>query len=184
MSDQTDPKNTLGGRDAAPSGEQKKQELAAYERLRAQVRKLLAEARETVNADTLRQAVDKAAAPLKEMGEFTAETVNKGIAALKKDLSAVAQRLEPKREAFADKTGDLFDAWRDRGAVFLGQAATAIGEWLRQAGERLEHPTYHAGEMTAGGHFPCTACGASLTLPKPGHLPSCPQCHKTEFRRI
>ncbi len=164
--------------------EQQKQELAAYEKLRALVKKIFAEAHETVNAETLHQAVDKAVKQLKEMGEYSAETVNRGVQALKKDLASAVQRLEPKWEVFAEKTADLFDAWRDRGTVFLGRAATAIGEWLRQAGERLEHPLYRSGEMTAGGSFQCTACGAQVTLPRPGHLPSCPQCQKTEFHRV
>jgi len=163
--------------------QQQQEELAAYDKLRQNLKKILSEIHENVNADTLRHAVDKAGAQLKEVGEHTAEAVNKAAAALKKDLASVGAKLEPKWEALAGKTGDLFDAWRDRSSVFLGQASRALGDWLQQLSSRLEHPSYQTGEMTFGGTFECTACGEQVTLDKAGHLPPCPKCYKTEFRR-
>lgn len=163
---------------------EQKEELAAYEKLRQRVKQSLAEVRETVNADNIRQVVDKAGTQLKEVGEHTAEAINKATQALKKDLSSVANKLEPKWEAFAEKTDDLFEAWRDRSSVFLGQASRAIGDWLQGVGTKLEHQTYRTGEMSYGGTFECTACGERVELPKAGHLPPCPKCSKTEFQRI
>lgn len=164
--------------------EQQKQELAAYEKLRERVKAILSEVRETVNADTVKQAIDKASTELKEAGGHTAETVNRVAASLKKDLADTAEKLGPKWETFSEKTSDLFGVWRDRSGVFLANAATAVGEWLQQFGSKLEHKTYRAGEMSYGGSFECSACGEHLKLPGPGHLPSCPQCEGVEFRRI
>ena len=45
---------TPGGND-----EEQKQELAAYEKLRERVKVILSEVRESVNADTVKQAIEK-----------------------------------------------------------------------------------------------------------------------------
>lgn len=163
---------------------QQKEELAAYGKLRADVRKILGEVRDTINSDTIKSAVDRAAKELKEVGDHTSETISKVANTLKKDLASAAERMGPKWEKFSDKTADLFGVWRDRGSIFLGHAAQATGEWLREIGSKLEHQGYHTGETIYGGTFECTACGEHVMLQKPGHLPPCPKCFKTEFRRI
>jgi hypothetical protein len=60
--------------DAANSS---KQERAAYQRMRAEFKKILAGAQDTINADTIRQAFDRAGRELKELGEFVPETVDR-----------------------------------------------------------------------------------------------------------
>lgn len=76
----------------------------------------------------------------------------------------------PKWEAFTEKSADLFGVWRDRGSQFLAQAATAIGDWLQQAGTRLEQQTYRMGDRDA---FEYTDCGERVVLEIPAHLPPC-----------
>ena len=169
---------------ALPSPREQKVELAAYERLRKAVGKILAESRDTVNAETLKQAFDKATAELRKTGEFTAETINKIAAALRRDMTSAAMKMGPKWGAFSEKTADLFEVWRDRGRVFLGRAADAVGEWLQQMGAKLEEQAYHAGDMVQAGTFECTNCGEPVLLRTPGHLPICTKCHKMEFRRV
>ena len=75
--------------------EHKDQEVAAYEKLRQEVKRLLAEVRENVNAETVKQALDKASARMKEAGGYTAEVVSKASDALKKDLARTSERLGP-----------------------------------------------------------------------------------------
>ena len=164
--------------------EEQKQELAAYEKLRERVKVILSEVRESVNADTVKQAIEKAATELKEAGGHTAETVNRVAASLKKDLADAAEKLGPKWEVFSEKTSDLFEVWRDRSGVFLANAASAVGDWLQQLGSKLEHKTYRAGEMSYGGTFECSACGEHIELQGPGHLPPCAKCAAVEFRRV
>jgi hypothetical protein len=167
-----------------PGPQQQKEELAAYDRLRQAVGKILADTRETVNADTLRQAFDRAADDLKRTGEYTAETVGKITASMRKDIASAAVKMGPKWEAFAGKSADLFGVWRDRGSQFLAQAANAVGEWLQQAGTKLEQQVYRTGEMADRGTFECTGCGEHVVLHTPAHLPLCAKCRKTEFRRV
>jgi Zinc-ribbon containing domain len=167
----------------ASGPEHKDQEVAAYEKLRQEVKRLLAEVRENVNAETVKQVLDKASARMKEAGGYTAEVVGKASEALKKDLARTAQRLGPKWSEFSEKSADLFAVWRDRGTHFLGRAAVATGEWLQKTGSRLEHQTYRSGEITYGGTFECTGCKETTVLTQSGRLSDCPRCAGTEFRR-
>jgi hypothetical protein len=167
-----------------PSPQQQKAEVAAYEKLRDTVGKVLADVRGTVNADTVKQAFDKATDELRKTGELTADTVNKITASVRKDMATAAQKMGPKWEAFTEKSADLFTVWRDRGGQFMAQAASAVGEWLQQAGDRMKQQTYRTGEMTAGGVLECTACGEHIVLDTTAHLPPCPKCKNMEFRRV
>ena len=53
------------------------EELATYEKLRKQVTKSLGELNEKLNTKTISQAMDKAIADLKGMGEHSKEAVTK-----------------------------------------------------------------------------------------------------------
>lgn len=165
------------------SAQQKKEEVAAYEKLRQEAKRIFSEMRENVNAETMREAVDKAGARLKEAGGYTAEVLNKASEALRKDAAYAMEKLGPKWDAFSEKSADLFDVWCDRSTLFLSQASVAVGEWLQKAGTRLGHLTYRTGEMTSGGTFSCTACGELMVQSGAGHLSECPKCKGTEFRR-
>jgi len=167
-----------------PSPQQQKQELAAYEKLRAQVRHLLAETRDTLSADTVRNTLEQAVAQLRQLGEHTADAIDKAAAAVERDLAGAAQRIGPKWEAFSEKTADLFEAWRDRGRQSLTDATTALADWLQRAGGRLKTHTYRTGEVAAAGTLECLACGGRIVLATSAHVPPCPKCKKMEFRRL
>jgi hypothetical protein len=167
-----------------PSAKQQREEVIVYEKLSAAVKKFLADAQDTVNGETVRRAFDKATEEIKKTGAHTAETVGKIAAGLRKDMASAAARMGPQWQAYSEKSADLFTVWRDRGNVFLSQAATAVGEWLEQTSAKFAPPTYRAGEMAASGTFECALCGERLTLGTSGHLPACPKCGKLEFRRI
>ncbi|MDH3310153.1 MAG: DUF2934 domain-containing protein [Gammaproteobacteria bacterium] len=167
-----------------PSPQQQKQERAAYDKLRAGVTKVLAEARDTVNAETLKHAFERATAELKKTGEYTAETVGKISTSLRKDMTSAAMKMGPKWEAFSEKSSDLFGVWRDRSNMFLAGAADAMADWLHQAGSKLEQQVYQSGEMVHSGTFECTGCGERVVLNTPAHLPPCAKCRKVDFRRV
>ena len=166
-----------------PGVERGDDEVAAYERLRQEVNRLLAEVRENVNAETVKDALDRASVRMKEIGEYTAEALNKAAEALRRDLARTVQTLGPKWSEYSEKSADLFAVWRDRGTHFLGRAAVATGEWLQKTGARLEHQTYRSGEITYGGTFECASCSDMTALAQSGRLPACARCTGTEFRR-
>lgn len=167
-----------------PTPRQQKEEAVVYEKLREALSKFLAEAHDTVNGETVRHAFDRATEEMKRTGVYTTETIGKIAATLRKDMAAAAAKMGPQWEAFSEKSEGLFSVWRDRGSIFLGHAADAVGEWLQQTSAKLTPPVYRAGEMVSRGTFECTLCGERITLGTAGHLPACPQCSKLEYRRV
>lgn len=167
-----------------PAPAQQQRELAAYRKLRADVQKMLADAKDTLSGDTIRQSLDDARERLRAVGEHTAEAIDKAIASVEKEMLGASRHMGARLENFSERTADVFYIWRDRGSLFLAQAAKALGDWTQEVGARLGQQSYRTGEITAGGELECTACGERLRLETPAHLPLCPKCHKTEFRRV
>ena len=66
-----------------------KQERAAYQRMRAEFKKILAGAQDTINADTIRQAFDRSGRELKELGKFVPATVDRAGKRLKQAHTAL-----------------------------------------------------------------------------------------------
>jgi hypothetical protein len=181
-------------------------ELATYEKLRQQVTKNLGELNEKINAKTIGQAMDKAMADLKEMGEHSKDAVTKAGETLKKDIASTTENIRPKIDKVTAPAREQFDHWldkggalwrdisneaahvkefsRDKGAAFLLNITRGLIEWRRDMKEKLDTSLqYKSGEMTHGGEFICTSCEGKLHLKKPGRLPPCPKCSKSEFRR-
>ena len=166
------------------SEEEQQEALSAYEALAKKTRELLSEAKEKVSADTIKEAIDKSVAEMRSLGKHTEEALEKANVALKKDMASTAEKVGPAWEKSKQKTRHFFDIWSDRGTVFTGQVASAVGGWLEKVGEKLGHGTYHAGEMTYGGEFECVSCGEKMTMEKSGFIFPCPKCMQTEYRRL
>lgn len=163
---------------------EQQEELAAYEKLRQEVKKILDQSIDAISADKIAHAIEHAQKVMKETGGQTQEQINRLGKNLQKDLLSAFKAAEPPVKEFSDSVGGLFNLWRDKGGMLLTDLAQAVGEWSQQFAHRLDEMLrYRTGEMTHGGSFVCLDCGQTLTLKKPGHLPPCPKCHKQEFRR-
>jgi len=165
-----------------PSAEQR-QDLAAYEKLRARVAVSLGAARETLSAENIRAALTQAVEQLKAAGEHTADTVDRVAATVEKDMVGAAQYIGSRAEAFSERAADLFHVWKDHGSEFLGGATQALGDWLKARREDAKPVIYRTGEIASAGMLECTACGERLVLESAAHVPRCPRCHALEFRR-
>lgn len=166
-----------------PSPQQQKQELAAYEKLRSHLGHLLGDVKEA-SADAIREAIDTARGGLRQLEEYTADTVEKAVTSVEKEMLGTGRRAGAQLENLSARTADLFYVWRDRGSQFLARAAAGIGDWMQQAGERLGEQTYRTGEIAAPGTLECGSCGQQIKLETPAHVPLCPNCRKSEFRRV
>lgn len=166
-----------------PPVTQQRQELAAYEKLRARVAAGLDAARESLGADNIRAVLAQAVEQLKAAGEHTADTVDRVAATVEKDMVGAAQFIGSRAEAFSERAADLFHVWKDRGSDFLGGAAHALGDWLKARKEGAQPVVYRTGEMASAGMLECVACGERLVLETAAHVPRCPRCHALEFRR-
>ena len=182
------------------------EELATYEKLRKQVTKSLGELNEKLNTKTISQAMDKAIADLKEMGEHSKEAVTKAGETLKKDIASTTENIRPKIDKVTAPAKEQFDHWsdkggelwrdianeaeyfkelsRDKGASFLLNITKGLSEWSHDMKEKLDTSLqYKSGEMTHGGEFVCKSCEGKIHLKKPGRIPPCPKCSKSEFLR-
>lgn len=182
------------------------EELATYEKLRQRLSKRLGELNEKISSETISQAMDKAMADLKGMGEHSRETVARAGDALKKDIASTVENVKPKIDKVTSPAREQFDHWldkggqlwrdianeaghfkefsRDKGAAFLLNITRGLNDWSSDMKEKLDTSLqYKTGEMTHGGEFICTSCEGKIHLKKPGRIPPCPKCSKSEFRR-
>lgn len=166
-----------------PSAQQQKQELAAYQKLRTDVGKFLGDIKDA-SADTIRAAIDSGRNQLRQLEEYTADTVEKAVTSVEKEMIGAGRRVGAQFENLSARTTDLFYIWRDRGSQFLARAATGISDWAQQASTRLGGQGYRTGEIAAAGTLECSNCGERVTLETPAHVPLCPKCRKNEFRRV
>ena len=167
-----------------PLPKQQKEELAAYEKFRADLSTLLAGLRGSVDAGHIQHAFDTALEKIHTAGLYAADTISKVAGTTQKDMADLISHMGPGWEGYSAKTADLFAAWRNRGSSYITSAATAVGEWLRQAGADAENQVYHSGEVTYSGMLECGACKKRITMETAAHVPLCPECRNTEFHRI
>jgi hypothetical protein len=168
----------------APAQQQEAQELAAYKRMRQELAKILAGVGDTVNVETIRQAFDRAAKELGDVGGYATETVNRVSQRLRREVESTASKLGPRWEAFSERRADLFSVWLERSSTFVSHASAAVGEWLKQVQSKNGDQIHIAGEIVEPGTFLCTACRHYLKVEEKQALPPCPTCQEKEFRRL
>ena len=67
--------------------------------------------------------------------------------------------------------------------LFLSVADKTRLELEQLARPRCELSQYSTGEITGPGSLMCETCGEIIHFTTTGHIPPCPKCHKTCFRR-
>jgi len=119
-----------------------------------------------------------------ELGELTRDEADKVAGYLKRDVEDASLYLQETKAEFSDWL--TFES---------GLIESKIGDWLKLVADKtvlewdkiklqgLKSPLYHSGEVTGPGTLECIACGQTLNFKKTGHVPPCPKCHKTEFKR-
>ena len=184
----------------------RQEELSIYEKLLQLVDNQLKELKSVVDAEALGKMIDNAGNQLKSLGEYSVEAIGSVTRTLKKDLASSANGLKPVLESIekgaehavdaiqasggvvwakmVEGTGGTVTVWRDKAGGALMSLLNGVSGWSGSLGAGLDSAlTYHTDEATYGGEFKCKNCGTVVSLEKPGHLPPCPKCHKTEFQR-
>jgi rubrerythrin len=162
--------------------EKDKEELAAFEKLRDELGRKLKAIKGSIKVDTFTRALDKTAQDVKDKGQFTSESINKGYEALKKDVARNIEKLGGKWQSMSNKTAGNFSIWSKRSVNFLKQAGDATDQWLKQLSDKISPHFYRSGEIASAGTFVCKSCGHAVQLKKTDHLPRCPQCDNTEYK--
>lgn len=133
----------------------------------------------------LQHALDAAMEKASELGELSREEAEKIATYVQRDLEDAAEYinesgtelrdwlrfdLEVVEQALLDLFSTMVDHTREE-LTRLEMRASAMGEW-------------HTGEITGIGTLQCKSCGEKLHFHHTGHIPPCPKCHGTSFRRL
>lgn len=141
---------------------------------------------EEKSAPVLRDLITRAKEKLLAAEEVTEEEGEKLARYLERDLVDLAEAVSENGRELKDWLGFETALLED---YFLNQLMLAADksevEWLKlKMQAAAERPTYKTGEVAMPGTFECTTCGEVIHLHKSGHIPPCPKCAHTEFKRI
>lgn len=157
--------------------------VAAYNRMMERVKSAIEEAEEQALPtleENLRKAQDKAV----ELGELTREEAEKIAGYIRRDMEDAARYLEESgselKQWFRIDMELIEDRLLDMMMMVADRTQLELAEFQK---EITEGPLYHTGEITGPGMLRCTNCGEELHFHQTGHIPPCPKCHGTTFRR-
>jgi Zinc-ribbon containing domain len=162
--------------------------LKTYHAMLDQVKDLWHNAEEKA-LPTLSENIEKAAEKASELGELTKEETEKIGNYIQRDLEDAGNYLSdyvaingPQLKnwitdelEFAEiEFAEVFATLADKTRLELDELA----ERARQVG------VWHTGEITNVGVLYCQNCDEVLHFKKPGHIPPCPKCRGTEFKKV
>ena len=132
----------------------------------------------------LGNAIDHARETAIELGELSREEADKIATYIERDMKDAAD--------FIVETGQDFREWFKFDVQLIessfykmfADVADQTSLELRELAERAKRASrLHTGEITGPGTLVCMACEEELHFEKAGHIPPCPKCHATEFKR-
>jgi len=106
------------------------QEHAAYQRMRAEFKKILAGAQDTISADTINQAFNRSVGELKALGKFVPAAIDHAAKRLAQEVAGAVHKMGPRWDSLSERSQGLFDIWKDKGSQFVNQAHTALNSWV------------------------------------------------------
>jgi hypothetical protein len=128
--------------------------------------------------------IDEAKEKAVELGELTREEANQVADYLDRDLKAAGSWLADTGDEFKDWLGMETALISDRLLDMFITAADQTSLELQKLKQRAESLEYKTGEIAGPGTLVCTACGEHVHFNKPGHIPPCPKCNATSFKRV
>ena len=141
---------------------------------------------EDKSAPVMHELILKAKDKLAAAEEISEEQGEKLVGYLERDLVDLGRYLAENGQELKDWLGFETALIEDRFLQMLKTAADQTElEWLKMKMQAAaERPVYKTGEVAAPGTFECLACGEQIHLHKAGHIPPCPKCAHTEYKRI
>lgn len=156
----------------------------AYEHMLDTAKEFVVDAREH-SGPVIKNALKEAREKVSDISELTTEEIDKLSSYIEKDLTEAADFMQDQQKELADWLRldvlliekfllEKFSSLADRTRIELEQwsiDADANGEW-------------HTGEIISMGVLRCEACGEEIHFKKPGHIPPCPKCKATVYKRL
>lgn len=120
-----------------------------------------------------------------ELGELTRDEAELIGDYIVRDVHDAAEFIEKNRAEFKDwinlEMDIIEDTLLDSLPLLIDETRLAL-EQLQQRAQSVGE--WHTGEIVAPGQFACKSCGKALELHHTGHIPPCPACNATTFRRL
>ena len=163
--------------------EQQEQEESArlYDKLAERAQELF-HASKDKSAEAIEAAVELARKQLTEAGIFSSERGK----AFKEYLLNDLDRLREFSREIGEEAKARFEPTRlGNGALaslsgLLHSASETLQDWAKKTDQAL---AFRTGEVTSAGSLTCENCGKTLHLKKSGHIPPCPDCTGTFFKK-
>lgn len=157
--------------------------VGAYETMLERVHEA-ADSAERKTVPWLRETLAGARERAVELGELTREEADKVSSYVERDIHDAARFIADSGQEFRDWLAFDMSLIQDRFLDMMAGMADQTSRALQDIAERArEASTYHTGEITAPGVLECSACGEQLHFDRTGHIPPCPKCNGTVFRR-
>ena len=157
--------------------------IDAYNQMMARIKDSI-ESAEAHAVPTLQKAIDHAKQQAIHLGEITLEDAEEIGNYIKRDINDAAEYLM--------ETSHEFSEWLMLDIDIIEQKVLelflSVADKTRIELEQLSHPSckisqYHTGEITGPGSLICEACGEKIHFTTTGHIPPCPKCKNTRFKR-
>ena len=157
--------------------------IDAYNQMMARIKDSI-ESAEAQAVPTLQKAIDHAKHQAIHLGEITLEDAEEIGNYIKRDINDAAEYLM--------ETSHEFSEWLMLDIDIIEQKVLelflSVADKTRVELEQLAHPSckisqYHTGEITGPGSLICEACGEMIHFTTTGHIPPCPKCKRTRFKR-
>ncbi|TNF36592.1 MAG: hypothetical protein EP315_03935 [Gammaproteobacteria bacterium] len=167
----------------APNNHDDHKLVDAYNRMMARIRDSIDSA-EASAVPTLQKAINMAKQEAIHLGEITLEEAEEIGNYIKRDINDAAEYLMETSHEFSEWLMlDLEIIEQKVLELFLSVADKTRLELEQFAHPRCEISEYHTGEITGPGSLVCVDCGQMVHFNTTSHIPPCPKCHHTEFRR-
>jgi len=157
---------------------------STYHRLMEALRAIWEDA-ENRAVPTLKEGLEQSKQRLSDLEEMSREELDHVARYLQRDLHDAAEFLQQSGKTVTDwLRQDLNYAEYKFAELFAGLAETTRSKLDEIAKRAQEVGEWHTGEITGVGILQCKQCGEKLHFKTVGHIPPCPKCQATVFRKL
>ncbi len=158
--------------------------LKAYDRMVDELHAAVEKAEETLSP-TIDEMLQNAERLSKKAFALTQDEAKSISDSLKKEITHAREYMQTDGKEFKEWLNFDIHQVEDRFVDFLSKAADKT--WIDfRALEILgkKNSLYKTGEICTAGTLRCMSCGQQMKFKKSSHIPPCPKCHQTSFKRV
>ena len=133
---------------------------------------------------TVQKPMEKAMETAIELGELTRDEAERVYMYLRRDMEETAHHLSESGKELRDWFRfDMEQVESRMLETFSRLVDYSRVELARMSGKLKVEETWHTGEISGIGTLACVECGTEIHFHKTGHIPPCPKCHGTIYKR-